>query len=106
MFYALGVASALHQKLFGINTVITSLLDGHHNDGSLHPTGYAADLRTLGLQPGERQTWFDALRLELEGMGFDVVWEGGTGATAATTAAHIHIEFDPKGRQFWHTLGA
>jgi len=33
-----------------------------------------------------------------------VVWEGGIGVTPMTTGAHIHIEYDPKGRVFWHTI--
>ncbi len=106
MFYALGVATALKQKLFDLNCVVTSLLDGHHNDGSLHPLGRAADLRTNDLTVGERQAWFDALQSELAPVGFDVVWEGGVGATPATTGAHIHIEADPKGRVFWHVATA
>jgi hypothetical protein len=105
IFYALGVASALKFKLFGLNTVVTSLLDGQHNPGSLHPLGRAGDLRTLDLMANERLAWFNEVKLELEPMGFDVVWEGGVGATPETTGAHIHIEFDPKERQFWHQVG-
>lgn len=105
MYFALGVASALKLKMFGINCVVTSLLDGEHNPGSLHPKGLAADLRTLGLTIEERQAWFDAVKAELEPVGYDVVWEGGIGATPMTTGAHIHIEFDPKERQFWHIQG-
>ena len=106
MFYALGVASALKQELFGLNTVITSLLDGIHNTGSLHPKGFAGDLRTIDLTIVERQTWFDKVKAQLEPQGYDVVWEGGVGATPATTGAHIHVEFQPKtGEAFWHHQG-
>lgn len=105
MYHALGVASALKQKMFALNCVVTSLLDGEHNPGSLHPKGLAGDFRTLDLTIGERQAWFDALKAELEPVGYDVVWEGGVGATPMTTGAHIHIEFDAKGRQFWHLQG-
>lgn len=104
MFFALGVASALKSKMFGMKTVVTSLLDGEHNTGSLHPMGEAADIRTLDLTPEQRMAWFNAIKDELEPIGFDVVWEGGIGATAMTTAAHIHCEFDPKERTFWHLL--
>jgi len=105
MYFALGVASALRQDLFKMNTVITSLLEGHHNPGSLHPKGYAADLRTLDLTSVERQSFFTSLRAELEPLGFQVIWEDGPGATAATTGAHIHIEWDPHdGKHFWHFL--
>jgi hypothetical protein len=105
MYYALGVAAAIRKDFFDLNCVITSLLDGEHNPGSLHPKGLAADLRTLDLTTGEREKFFDALKGELYPLGYDVVWEGGVGETAATTAAHIHVEFQPKpGRNFWHNL--
>lgn len=103
MFYALGVASALHKKMFDTNCVVTSLLDGHHNDGSLHPSGEAGDFRTLDLTVGERMAWINALKDELEPMGFDVVPEV-IGSTPATSQIHVHIEYDPKGREFWHKL--
>lgn len=103
MYYALGVAAALKQKMFNLNCVVTSLLDGHHNDGSLHPMGRAADLRSEDLSAGEQQGWFAAIKEALEPMGFDCVPEI-VGSTPMTTAMHYHVEFDPKGRQFWHSL--
>lgn len=103
MMYALGVAAALKQEMFGLNLVITSLLDGHHNDGSLHPMGRAADLRDNDLKADEQVRWFQALKDELGPMGFDVVREK-VGSTAATSGFHVHIEADPRGRRFWHTL--
>lgn len=104
MYYALGVAAGFKEKMFDMNCVVTSLLDGEHNPGSLHPRGLAADIRTLDLTIGEREAYFDVLKSELLPMGYDVVWEGGVGATPMTTGAHIHIEFDPHGRIFWHLL--
>jgi hypothetical protein len=104
MYFALGVAAAVKRVLFGEDCVVTSLLDGKHNCGSLHPKGFAADLRTIDMTLQQRYDWFAALKLRLEPMGFDVVWEGGVGATPATTGAHIHIEYDPKGRVFWSQL--
>ena len=106
MYYALGVATALKYRLFGINCVATAMLDGEHNPGSLHPKGYAEDLRARDLRADEAIAWYEAVKLELEPMGFDVVWEGGVGATPATTGAHVHIEFQPKqGEKFWHIQG-
>jgi hypothetical protein len=101
MYFALGVADALKKQMFGKDLVVTSLLDGTHNPGSLHPLGKAADLRTLDLTVDERIRWHTVLKAALSPMGFDVVWEGGVGATPATTGAHIHVEYDPKGRTFW-----
>ena len=103
MYYALGVAAALKQKMFNLNCVVTSLLDGAHNPGSLHPLGLAADLRTLDLTIGERSAYFDAVKAELEPMGFDVVPEA-VGSTPATTQVHMHVEYQPKGRIFWHEV--
>ena len=104
MYFALGVASALKQKMFALNCVVTSLLDGAHNPGSKHPLGFAGDIRTLDLTIGERGAYFEAVKGELEHVGFDVVPEV-TGSTPATTQVHMHIEFQPKDRQFWHQLG-
>jgi hypothetical protein len=106
MYYALGIAAALKEKLFGMNCIITALLDGTHNPGSLHPLGKAADIRTRDLTPADAVTWMWAIKAELEPMGFDVVPEG-AGDTLATTGAHLHIEFQPKaGESFWHVQGA
>lgn len=103
MYYALGVAAGIKAEMFGLKTPVTALLDGQHNPGSLHPLGRAADLRTRDLTPAEAVAWFEAVKQELEPMGFDCVWEGGVGATPVTTGAHFHIEFQLKqGETFWH----
>ena len=62
----------------------------------------AGDLRAHDLSDQDAMSWYQATKDELEPLGFDVVWEGGVGATPATTGAHMHIEFDPKDRKFWH----
>jgi hypothetical protein len=103
MYYALGVASGLHKKMFGTNCVVTSLLGGVHNAGSKHPSGYAVDIRTMDITDSERGVYIQELKDELEPMGFDVVPEK-IGSTPATTQIHAHIEFDPHDRKFWHTL--
>jgi hypothetical protein len=105
MYYALGVAAGLKAGMFSLNLVVTSLLDGHHNDGSLHPLGRAADVRSSDLTSAGQAEWIKSLQTELEPMGFDVVPEK-VGSTPETTAVHVHIESDPKGRQFWHYLSA
>lgn len=103
MWFALGVAAGLKQEMFQLNCVVTALLDGEHNPGSLHPLGKAADLRSRDLTASEAQLWFHAIKAELDPMGFDCVWEGGVGATPWTTGAHVHLEFQLKdGESFWH----
>lgn len=103
-WYAIGVASEIYQT-FNATLVVTSLTDGNHMEGSKHALGFACDLRTSNLTEGERLQAFNALRGALDRLGFDVVWEGGVGATPHTTGAHIHIEFDPKpGQSFLNTL--
>lgn len=102
MLYALGIATALKWRMYNRDNVLTSGLDGTHNPSSLHPKGLAVDLRCLDLTDQEAVAWYHATRALLEPVGFDIVFEGGVGATPVTTGAHMHIEFDPKGRQFWH----
>jgi hypothetical protein len=96
VWYAVGVCEGI-RLAFNLGSVtVTSMADGVHNPGSLHPKGLAADLRTHDLVPADREGVFAALKKALEPQGFDVVWEGGKGATPATTGAHIHVEFQPK----------
>jgi hypothetical protein len=63
--------------------VVTSLRDGQHMPGSLHPRGYAADLRSsvLGLY---KVCVVKQLQLRL-GAEYQVVIE----------ETHIHLEYDP-----------
>ncbi len=96
--YALCVAEFIYDSK-GYDLVVTSLTDGTHNPNSLHPKGLAADLRTIGVT--EVEDIFQRIKDILSPSGYDVVWEGGVGATPATTGAHIHIEFQPKGEQKW-----
>jgi hypothetical protein len=95
IWFGLGVAAAVYAN-YGHDCTVTSLTDGQHNPGSLHAQGKAADLRTRDLEEGIAQNVFNEMKALLDPHGFDVVWEGGVGATPATTGAHIHIEFDPK----------
>jgi hypothetical protein len=99
IWFALGVAAAWH-KQHGFPMIVTSLNDGHHNPESKHPNGEAADLRTKHLPESQQSDLYVFLRSVLDAEGFDVVEEGAH-STQATTAAHCHIEFDPKpGEEF------
>ena len=82
----------------GYDTVVTSLTDGQHNPGSLHAKGLAVDLRSRHIPDGERDKLFNEIQATLHPCGYDCVNEG-PHATAATTASHWHVEFDPKNAQ-------
>jgi len=65
--------------------VITSALEGQHGKGSLHPLGYAIDIRLPYKDESLNVKIVNALKIRL-GKDYDVVLE----------TNHIHIEFDPK----------
>jgi hypothetical protein len=102
MFYALGIAEESYTSV-GSDCIVTSALDGTHNPGSLHPTGFAVDIRSSQLSDEESRQVFYQLKARLNASGFDVIFEGDH-ATQATTAPHIHVEYDPKGKPFWVLL--
>jgi hypothetical protein len=79
---ALMVAQAVYQAM-GYDLVVTSCTDGPHGDKSYHRYGYALDLRTRHMSPGDAQTARDRIAEALPG-DFDVILEGD----------HIHLEFD------------
>lgn len=102
LWFALGVSMAVFAG-FGFDCCVTSLTDGSHNPGSLHPKGYAADIRIKNvvdsagaLNESIVSSIFDKISGLLRPHGFDVVYEGGVLSTPMTTGAHIHVEFQPK----------
>lgn len=67
----------------GKECILTSVIDGTHQSGSLHYIGCAVDIRSRHLaEPNEVVT---LLRTALDD-DFDVIYEGD----------HIHIEYQPK----------
>jgi hypothetical protein len=72
-------------RSFGYDFTLTSVVDGKHSAGSLHPDGLAFDCRTRDIPPDKRTLIADQLRAAL-GPQFDVVLE----------KDHIHVEFQPK----------
>ncbi len=70
-------------KAHGQELTITSGLDGIHSPGSLHPYGYALDLRTRYFDKAEYTTIAAELRAAL-GDKYDVI----------VHYTHIHIEYD------------
>ena len=64
---------------------VTSLTEGKHGVGSLHPMGMAADLRTRYFTDQQKLLVASELRNRL-GEDYDIVVE----------TTHIHIEYHPK----------
>lgn len=69
----------------GLDTMVTSCIEGKHSSGSFHYAGAAADLRTNHVPADKLQTLVEKIRVALGG-DFDVILE----------ADHLHIEFQPK----------
>lgn len=69
---------------------VTSLRDGHHMTGSLHPHGEAVDIRTHGLGTDLPPVLIQKIKTIL-GPGYDVILE-----SRGTPNEHIHVEWDPK----------
>lgn len=68
----------------GITQVVfTSICDGAHMKGSLHPLGLAVDVRIWGVT--DLPELMEDLRLAL-GSNYDVVLE----------TDHVHVEYDPE----------
>ena len=100
MWYARGEARMLHIEMFEKDIVITSGLRPRTKGGSsLHQTGRAMDVRSRGLTR-EGQRLYAARLQEILGEDFDVIVEGphATNPRYVNRVAHIHIEYDPKGR--------
>jgi len=69
----------------GVDCVITSVIEGKHDIGSLHYAGAAIDIRTRNMSAEQQHTVVNLLSLSL-GDDYDVVHE----------SDHIHIEWQPK----------
>lgn len=68
----------------GQEVVFTAGLDGIHSRKSLHPSGYALDLRTRYFPKEEHQSIAEELKNRL-GSDFDIV----------VHSTHIHTEYEP-----------
>jgi hypothetical protein len=93
IYFALGIAD-LAYAAEGLECVITSAADGAHLPNSKHYKGEAVDLRNVNCS-AEQKANIKARLSRLERYGFDVIDELPK-ASANTTGAHFHIEFDPK----------
>jgi len=73
------------------DTLITSVNDGMHMDGSLHYVGQAFDVSTHEIPGGRLEFVVKDLKRALNPAGFDVVLED-----KGKPNEHIHVEYDPK----------
>jgi hypothetical protein len=106
MYFALGLCEGLFAR-YGCDLIVTAMLDGSHNPGTLHFEGRAADLRMSNVPPDKRQALCDEVGKRLDRYGFDVVPELEQPAGKVWSGPHMHIEFDPKhGEAFWHYQAA
>ena len=81
---AILVANDVYNK-FGRELVVTSIDDSVHGPASLHPSGFAFDLRTSYFRVDQIDPVEAALKAALTD-DFDILYEGD----------HFHIEYDPK----------
>lgn len=90
ILFAVYVASLILKEM-GVDTVITSALDGQHSRTSLHYVGYAVDIRMryfTSIENARAATNNITRALTNE---YDVILEWGDGS-----APHLHVEFQPK----------
>jgi hypothetical protein len=85
VWFAIGVVSTVLAK-HGYQSIVTSLNDGKHMEGSLHYKNRAVDLRFKHIPAEKRDELSDEINALLNPLGFDWVVE----------ADHWHCEFDPK----------
>ena len=71
------------------NMIITSMIDGVHNLGSLHPKGFAIDIRTRDIFKPILDRIIQELKENYDDQ-LDIILE----------SDHLHIEFDPKIKEF------
>lgn len=93
IYYAIGIVEEIY-KDHRYDLVITSLIDGVHQFNSYHYKGLAADFRTRDLDTKVKIEIFSDIRNALDIKGFDVLQE----------LDHIHLEYDPKGKEIWEEI--
>lgn len=87
IWYAVGVADAIHRIMFGSDLIVTSMRDLKHKT-PIHSTGNAFDLRTRDQAQDQRVRFYLQLKKTLPAA-FDVVLE-------PDPQPHIHVEYQPK----------
>lgn len=100
MWYARGEARLLQSEMFSSDLVITSgRRDATPGGSSLHAEGRAMDVRSKEWGHEAQRRFANELQKRL-GEDFDVVVEGPASLDKKyqTRPAHVHVEYDPKGK--------
>lgn len=100
MWMARETCARVYRELFRREMVITSGMRPQRPGGSsLHATGHAMDIRTRDLSTSHARLLAQRCA-EALGEDFDVILEGpqGTDPRYRDRPAHLHVEYDPKGR--------
>lgn len=97
VWYAIGIAEAIY-KVHGARLVVTCITDSHSDKpASLHPKGFAVDMRTRGIAADQVKQILGSLRNILDPLGYDVLLEG-------DPQPHIHCEYQPKVGENWQSV--
>lgn len=75
---------------FQLVSVITSANDSQHQEGSLHGSGCALDIRSQQIPRARFTEWIEKIQTLLGG-DFDIVLEDRDGVNE-----HLHVEYDPR----------
>lgn len=100
MWYARGEARSLVREMFDEDVVVTSgRRPASPGGSSKHQTGEAMDLRSREWGGASQRAFAQELQNRL-GEDFDVIVEGAASLDPRyqNRIAHIHVEYDPKGR--------
>jgi len=91
LLFGVQVVAALFEKRHR-DCIVTSVRDGQHGRGSVHPFGYAADLRSWHLDSEEDKLTLVAEAKHYLHEQYDFLYEPAVGERAE----HFHLEVDPR----------
>lgn len=103
IWYAIGVTEAIYKR-HGFDLVVTSLNDSHTT--GLHPVGLGVDCRTRNIPLSTSEIIYQEIKQHLDPLGYDVILhrEGEkriVNGVEVPVTPHLHIEYDPKGTEYW-----
>lgn len=91
ILHALIIMCNLTTSNYGKNITVTSTTEGVHREASLHPCGYAVDIRSWSFTTKQMVDIYAYMSNNL-GPDYDVIME----------KDHLHIEYE-KGKELCHT---